>query len=1602
MNRLPCRLFLPALSCLLLAAFTQFVPAARSQANVTGQWQTLSNTMPINPIHVALMRSGKVLVVSGSGNDQFNTVFSSAIWDPQTGTITTQTLTWDMFCNGMVNLPDGRPLVFGGTYLYDPFKGAANASAYDPDTNLFTDLQSMAHGRWYPTGLVLGDGSVMVIGGMDENATTNLQLEYYKLGVGWSAPISLPWTPPLYPRTHLLPNGNVFISGSSPTSRLFTPSTNTWNLNYAATKYGQTRMYGSSVLLPLTPANGYKPKVMIFGGGNPSTATTELIDLSIATPAWVYGPNMSQPRIEMDATLLPNGKVLANGGSLNDEDTTTASLNADLYDPVSNTFSPAGTEAFARLYHCVTLLLPDATVWVAGGNPKRRTYEPHMEIYSPPYLFNADGSLATRPTITNASFSPIGYGSSFQVQTPDASNISTVVLMRNGSSTHAFDMDQRYVGLSFTAASGALNVTGPPTANIAPPGYYMLFILNNAGVPSVAKIVQISPAPTDQPPVGTITSPSSDPTIVVGQSISYAGTGSDADGTISAYSWNFPGGVPTTSNLANPGSVTYSNTGTYITSLTVTDNQGTTDPKPPTRTVTVTSGPNFSISIPTASQSIIQGGSASYTATVTPASGFTGNVVLSVTGLPTGATASFNPTSITTSGSSTLTVATLGSTPAGGYTLTVTGTSGTLTHTATASLIVAQSNGGSTIDFHSGFSTAGMQFNGSTSLSGASLRLTNATAGNQAGSAFWTTPINIRSFANDFTFQQNTNADGFTFTIQSAGPTALGPAGGALGFAGIASSVAVKFDLFDNSGEGNNSTGLYTKGAPPKTPATTLGGGVNLHNGDIFQVHMTYNGATLTVTITDTVIPENTFTTSWPINIASTVGTTTAYVGFTGSTGGTAATQDILTWTYSSGTTQSPAATPTIAPATGTYTSSQTVSMTDASSGATIYYTLDGTTPTTSSSRYTASFPVNSTTTVKAIATASGFSQSATATSVITINSGSGPTVNFGTGFTAMGMQFNGHTKLNGTRLQLTDTTITNESASAFWTTPVNIQSFTNDFIFQLTNPNSDGFTFAIQNASPTALGSPGGALGYAGIASSVAVKFDLFDNAGEGNNSTGLYTKGASPKTPATTLGGGVNLHSGDTFQVHMTYNGTTLTMTITDSVVPADTFTISWPVNIPTVVGGNTAYVGFTGSTGSTMATQEILTWTYNSGSTASPAATPTFSPPAGSYTAAQNVSISDTTPNAAIFYTTDGTTPATTAGGSTSQYSSPIAVASTTTINAMATASGFSTSTMASATYTINVPTPDFSISVGPSTQSVAAGGNTSYTVTITPANGFTGTVSFGVTGLPTGGTSSFNPTTIAGSGSNTMTISTTTASPAGTYTLTVTATSGSLSHLTTTSVVVTQTTSPTVNFSGGFTATGMQFNGHTKLNGARLQLTDTTTTNQAASAFWATPVNVQSFTNDFTFQLTNPNADGFTFTIQAVGPTAIGPAGGALGYAGIGSSLAVKFDLFDNAGEGNNSTGLYTKGAAPKTPATTLGGGVNLHSGDPFQVHLTYNGTTLTMTITDTVVPADTFTTSWTVNIPTTVGANTAYVGFTGGTGGSTATQEILGWTFGPSN
>jgi hypothetical protein len=279
-----------------------------------------------------------------------------------------------------------------------------------------------------------------------------------------------------YPRMFLLPSGKVFYTGqgsgtANSNSWIFDPgvlSNLAWTQSAATTS---DRSYGSAVLLPLLPPN-YNPKIINFGGNG--AATTEIIDLSVASPKWNPGASMSTGRIQMNAIILPDGKVLAEGGSLNNESADPAGKCADLYDPATNSFTSAGTASYSRLYHSTALLLPDATVASMGSNPgPRGNYDPAIEIYTPAYLFDANDHLITnRPSITGIAVQGnptqvIGYNSPFSVTYTSSSPIKSAVLVRPGSSTHAFDMEQRLIGLCgpgqpSCAGSGTLSLTSPP------------------------------------------------------------------------------------------------------------------------------------------------------------------------------------------------------------------------------------------------------------------------------------------------------------------------------------------------------------------------------------------------------------------------------------------------------------------------------------------------------------------------------------------------------------------------------------------------------------------------------------------------------------------------------------------------------------------------------------------------------------------------------------------------------------------------------------------------------------------------------------------------------------------------------------------------------------------------------------------------------------------------------------------------------------------------------------------------------------------------------------------------------------------------------------
>ena len=326
---------------------------------------------------------------------------------------------------------------------------------------------------------------------------------------------------PLYPWMLLAPSGKVFYAG---------PDTTTWFLDTNGTGAwtpGRTsnfgyRDYGSAVMYDVG-------KVMITGGGQP-TNTTEVIDLNpnAPNPNWRYVGSMAYTRRQMNATILPDGKVLATGGTSSGgfNDATLSVLPAEMWDPVAETWTTMASMAERRLYHSTAVLLPDGRVLSAGGGLPAGSGIPDSdhktaEIYSPPYLFRG-----ARPTITSAPASA-GYGQTFFLQTPNAASITKVTLVRLSSVTHAFNENQRFNNLSFTQAAGGLNVTAPANGNMCPPGHYMLFILTGTNpnfVPSVAAIINIGQSATPASLVATVTGDNSYDLYFNGV---YKGSGSD-------------------------------------------------------------------------------------------------------------------------------------------------------------------------------------------------------------------------------------------------------------------------------------------------------------------------------------------------------------------------------------------------------------------------------------------------------------------------------------------------------------------------------------------------------------------------------------------------------------------------------------------------------------------------------------------------------------------------------------------------------------------------------------------------------------------------------------------------------------------------------------------------------------------------------------------------------------------------------------------------------------------------------------------------------------------------------------------------------------------
>jgi hypothetical protein len=458
-----------------------------------GQWSAIYR-WPQVAVNLTLMPNGKLM--------SWSAFFDNHTWAPdQPGDETSEVylvdipsdgipenftsvpnLTTRLFCAGQTFMPDGRLFVAGGEIVEE---GSPHTNIFDFRTNSWQRVANMNGPRWYPTTTTLGNGDILTLGGTMTFANAdNNTLPQVWTGNGWRDLINARYDVGEYPRMHLAPNGMAFMSGIDPLTRyLDTTGAGAWSDVAVQNFDSGSRSYGSSVMYD-------DGKVLVVGGSDPATNTAEIINLYDAKPAWEFTKPMHFARQQLNATIMADGKVLVTGGSSGPgfNDASSAVFAAEIWDPRTGNWTLMASMKVPRLYHSTALLLPDGRVLSAGGGQPAATNgvdNYNAEIFSPPYLFNGP-----RPVIADAPES-ISYGQGFFVQTPDAGNVVKATWIRLGSVTHAFNMNQRINHLPVTRVAGGLNITAPNDPNLTPPGHYMLFLLNDKGVPSIAKIIQI-------------------------------------------------------------------------------------------------------------------------------------------------------------------------------------------------------------------------------------------------------------------------------------------------------------------------------------------------------------------------------------------------------------------------------------------------------------------------------------------------------------------------------------------------------------------------------------------------------------------------------------------------------------------------------------------------------------------------------------------------------------------------------------------------------------------------------------------------------------------------------------------------------------------------------------------------------------------------------------------------------------------------------------------------------------------------------------------------------------------------------------------------------
>jgi YVTN family beta-propeller protein len=587
-----------------------FSPTLRAN-NTVGAWDPTLYTWPLIPVHAVLTPDSRIVTYGTDGIARQTGYFIYDIWDINSGltgghlTLNNATST-DIFCGSQVVLPGGQQVFLAGgdnwTGTNTTNTGNNNSNLLTLSSNVLARANNMNRARWYSGSTVLLNGEVYIQGGSsgtDRPEVRQSNGTFRLLSNANTSTLDF-----MYPRNFIAPDGRVF--GYDSNGRMYyVDPTGTGTITLGAQFASQYRGSDSSAVM-------FRPGRILQFGGNSNQAL--LIDITGGgTPVVTPTQSLSTQRRLVNAAVLPDGKVLATGGSQVNNQMTGVNNSAEIWNPTTGTWLQGPSGQRARLYHSMSMLLPDARVLVGGGGAPGPQQNMNMEVFLPPYLYDATGARAMQPRLTSAP-AAIDIGETFFVDFTDAASISRVTMVKTGSVTHSWNMEQRFVELTFVRDGTRLRIQAPTKAADAPPGFWMLYALNENGVPSTARIIKINIAANWNPAITPVLTNPGNRTGQVASATSLQLSATDPNNDELGYGAS---GLPTGLSInATTGAITGTPTASGNFNVVVAASDGVNSATQ-AFVWTITDPAPLQVQLPSLPSPMLNGATATYTANIT-------------------------------------------------------------------------------------------------------------------------------------------------------------------------------------------------------------------------------------------------------------------------------------------------------------------------------------------------------------------------------------------------------------------------------------------------------------------------------------------------------------------------------------------------------------------------------------------------------------------------------------------------------------------------------------------------------------------------------------------------------------------------------------------------------------------------------------------------------------------------------------------------------------------------------------------------------------------------------------------------------------------------